>query len=199
MSSLKLIIGLGNPGVRYQFSRHNMGFLVIDQLASNYGISMNQKGFDAFFGKGRISDTPVFLAKPQTYMNLSGAAVRKLIDYFKTDLRDTIVIHDDLDLPFPSIRIKAGGGHAGHKGLISIIDHSGDSLFIRVRMGIGKPVMKSMTEDYVLQPFAEGEMNELSDIMMTASDAVTEIITSGIQTAMNHYNERNTASANKDD
>ena len=188
---MKLIIGLGNPGVKYQFSRHNMGFLVIDELASNHHISMNQKGFDAFFGKGRINDTPVFLAKPQTYMNLSGVAVRKLIDYFKADPQEMIVLHDDLDLPFPSIRIKAGGGHAGHKGLISIIHHLGDSEFIRVRLGIGKPLMKSMTEDYVLKPFAEHELEQLSHTIIAASDAVAEIITSGIQTAMNHYNERN--------
>jgi PTH1 family peptidyl-tRNA hydrolase len=187
---LKLIIGLGNPGSRYQFSRHNMGFLVLDQLASNHRISLNQKGFDCCFGKGRIDGISVFLAKPQIYMNMSGIAVRKLVDYFKTDPKDMIVIHDDLDLPFPSIRIKTGGGHAGHKGLMSTIDHVGDQEFIRVRLGIGKPVMKSMTEDYVLQPFTEEEMKELSHIVTTGSDAVTEIMTSGVQTAMNHYNER---------
>jgi PTH1 family peptidyl-tRNA hydrolase len=187
---LKLIIGLGNPGIRYQFSRHNMGFLVLDQLASNHQISVNQKGFDCYFGKDRIDGIPVFLAKPQTYMNLSGVAIKKIIDYFKADPKDMIVIHDDLDLPFPSIRIKAGGGHAGHKGLMSIIDHVGDPEFIRLRLGIGKPVMKSMTEDYVLQPFTEGEMKELSHIITTGSDAVIEMITSGIQAAMNHYNER---------
>jgi peptidyl-tRNA hydrolase, PTH1 family len=196
---LKLIIGLGNPGARYQFSRHNMGFLVIDELALHHRISMNQKGFDTFFGKGRIDDTPVFLAKPQTYMNLSGVAVRKLVDYFKADPQEMIVLHDDLDLPFPSIRIKAGGGHAGHKGLISIINHVGDSEFIRVRLGIGKPLRKSMTEEYVLKPFAEDELKELSQTIIAASDAVTEIITSGIQTAMNHYNERNPALINKEE
>jgi len=167
-----------------------MGFLVLDQLAYNHRIPVNQKGFDAFFGKGRIEGIPVFLAKPQTYMNLSGIAVKKIVDYFKTDPKDMIVIHDDLDLPFPTIRIKAGGGHAGHKGLMSIIDHVGDPEFVRVKLGIGKPVIKSMTEDYVLQPFTEEEMKELSHIVTTGSDAVTEIMTSGVQTAMNHYNER---------
>ena len=167
-----------------------MGFLVLDQLACNHQISLNQKGFDCCFGKGRIDGIPVFLAKPQIYMNLSGIAVRKLIDYYKADPKDMIVIHDDLDLPFPSIRIKAGGGHAGHKGLTSIIDHVGDPEFIRVRLGIGKPVMKSMTEDYVLQPFTEEEMKELSHIITTGSDAVTEMITSGVQTAMNRFNSR---------
>jgi PTH1 family peptidyl-tRNA hydrolase len=176
-----------------------MGFLALDQLASNHRISVNQKGFDAFFGKGRIDGIPVFLAKPQMYMNLSGVAVKKIVDYFKTDPKDMIVIHDDLDLPFPSIRIKTGGGHAGHKGLMSIIDHVGDPEFVRVRFGIGKPPIKSMTEDYVLKPFTVEELGELYSIITTGSDAVTEIMTSGVQTAMNHYNERTPVPANEDE
>jgi PTH1 family peptidyl-tRNA hydrolase len=196
---LKLIFGLGNPGSRYQFSRHNMGFLVLDQLASNHEISVNQKGFDCCYGKGRIDNYPVFLAKPQIYMNLSGIAVKKLVDYYKTDPENIIVIHDDLDLPFSSIRIKTGGGHAGHKGLISIIDHLGDAEFIRVRLGIGKPPIKSMTEDYVLKPFTEDEMKELSHVITAGSDAVTEIMTSDIQTAMNRYNERVPVPENKEE
>ncbi len=167
-----------------------MGFLVVDQLASNHQISLNQKVFDCCFGKGRIAGIPVFLAKPQTFMNLSGIAVKKLVDYHKTDPVDMIVIHDDLDLPFSSIRIKTGGGHAGHKGLMSIIDRFGDAEFIRVKLGIGKPPTKSMTEDYVLKPFTEEEMKELSHIIITGSDAVTEIITSGVQTAMNRFNSK---------
>jgi len=193
---LRLIIGLGNPGVRYRFSRHNMGFLVLDQLAYDHKISLNQKGFDALFGKGRISDAPVFLAKPQTFMNLSGVSVKKLIDFFKTDSKDMIVVHDDLDLPFNSIRIKAGNGHAGHKGLISIIKHLQDPNFIRIRLGIGKPPIKSMTEDYVLAPFAENEMKELADVVMKGSDALTTIITSGVQIAMNKFNAKITDSQN---
>jgi PTH1 family peptidyl-tRNA hydrolase len=187
---LKLIIGLGNPGVRYQFSRHNMGFLVLDQFAADYQITINQKGFGVSFGKGKIADIPAFLAKPQTFMNLSGIAVKKIVDYHKTDPLDTIVIHDDLDLPFSCIRIKKGGGHAGHKGLMSIIDHLGNADFIRVRLGIGKPLIKSMTEDYVLKPFTEEEMKELSHIIAAGSDAVTEIIKSGVQTAMNRFNSK---------
>lgn len=96
---MKLIVGLGNPGARYRFTRHNMGFLVIDQLARELDIPVSQKGFDALFGKGKIGPTPLFLAKPQTYMNLSGIAVRKIVDYFKTDTQNLIIIHDDLDLP----------------------------------------------------------------------------------------------------
>lgn len=187
---MKLIIGLGNPGIRYQFSRHNMGFLVLDQFASQHNISITLKSFDAYYGKAKMDDTPVFLAKPQTFMNVSGIAVKKLVEYFKIDLEDIIVIHDDLDLPFLSIRIKANGGHAGHKGLISIIDHLGSPDFIRVRLGIGKPSKKSMTEEYVLQPFSKDEMEALPSITKAGSDALTKIITSGIQAAMNQFNER---------
>ena len=187
---MRLIIGLGNPGSRYQYTRHNIGFLVIDKLASDYNISVSLKGFDACFGRGKIGDIPVLLAKPQTYMNISGVSVKKLIDYFKINLEDLIIVHDDIDLPFETIRLKAGGGHAGHKGLISIINHLGDMEFIRVRIGITKPPDRSMVEKYVLEPFTEGEMKLLPRITASASDAVTMTVSSGIQAAMNHYNER---------
>lgn len=196
---MRLIIGLGNPGLKYQSTRHNIGFLVIDKLASDYSISVSMKGFDACFGKGKIGDIPVLLAKPQTYMNISGVSAKKLIDYFKIDLEDLIIVHDDIDLPFETIRLKEGGGHAGHKGLISIIDHLGDMEFIRVRIGIGKPPDRSMVEKYVLEPFTEDEMKLLPRIAASASDALTMIISSGIQAAMNHYNERIPNPLNKSD
>jgi PTH1 family peptidyl-tRNA hydrolase len=187
---LKLIIGLGNPGSKYQSTRHNIGFLALDKIASLHDISISLKGFDAFYGKGKISNTPVLLAKPQTFMNISGISVRKLVDYFKIDLEDIIVVHDDIDLPFNTIRLKAGGGHAGHKGIISIIDDLGDPTFIRVRIGIGKPSDRVTVERYVLEPFTDDEIKLLPHITETASDAVTMIILSGIQAAMNQYNER---------
>jgi PTH1 family peptidyl-tRNA hydrolase len=185
---LKLIIGLGNPGTRYKLTRHNMGFLVLDQLASDFNIPLTQKGFDAVFGKGIISDQPVYIAKPKTFMNMSGVSVKKFADYFKADCKDIIVIHDDLDLPFPSIQIKAGGGHAGHKGLISIISHLGNSDFARIRLGIGKPPIKSMTEEYVLKPFTQDELKDLANIVSTGSNALAAILSSGLQPAMNQYN-----------
>lgn len=187
---MRLIIGLGNPGLKYQSTRHNIGFLIIDKLASDYNISVSMRGFDACYGRGKIGDIPVMLAKPKTYMNISGVSVKKLIDYFKINLEDLIIVHDDIDLPFETIRLKSGGGHAGHKGIISIIDHSGDMEFIRVRIGIGKPPDRSMVEKYVLEPFSEDEMKLLPRITESASDAVTMIISSGIQAAMNHYNEK---------
>jgi PTH1 family peptidyl-tRNA hydrolase len=193
---LKLIIGLGNPGLKYQTTRHNSGFLAVDEIAAGHNIPVQLKSFDACYGKGRIGDIPILLVKPMTFMNISGSAVNKIVDYFKIDIPDMIVIHDDIDLPFRTIRLKAGGGHAGHKGLISIIDSLGNPEFIRVRVGIGRPFDKSTVERYVLEQFAEDEMRLLPEIMKTVSDAVTMIATSGIQAAMNQYNER---SANQSD
>jgi PTH1 family peptidyl-tRNA hydrolase len=187
---LKLIIGLGNPGLKYQTTRHNSGFLAVDEIAASHNIPVQLKGFEACYGKGRIGDISILLVKPVTFMNLSGSAVNKIVDYFKIDISDMIVIHDDIDLPFRTIRLKAGGGHAGHKGLISIIDTLVNPEFIRVRIGIGRPLDKLTVERYVLEQFAEDEIRLLPEIMKTVSDAVTMIATSGIQTAMNLYNEK---------
>lgn len=196
---MKLIIGLGNPGFKYVSTRHNIGFLVVDQIAHNHNISIAVKGFDACFGKGKIGDIAVLLVKPKTFMNISGISVKKSADYFKIDLADLIVVHDDIDLPFGTIRIKDGGGHAGHKGLISIIEYLGNSEFIRVRIGIGKPPDKSMVEKFVLETFTDDEMKLLPLITMTASNSVTTIIVSGIQAAMNQYNLRATNQSTKGD
>ena len=187
---MKLIIGLGNPGFKYLSTRHNIGFLAVDKIAHNHNISITVKGFDAFYGKGKIGDTPVLLVKPQTFMNVSGRSARKSLDYFGIDPADLIVIHDDIDLPFGTVRIKAGGGHAGHKGLISIIEHLGYPEFIRLRIGIGKPPDKWMVEKFVLEPFTDEEIKILPLIITTASNAVTAIVLSGVQAAMNQYNER---------
>ncbi|MBE9547408.1 MAG: aminoacyl-tRNA hydrolase [Proteobacteria bacterium] len=195
---MKLIVGLGNPGIRYRFSRHNMGFLVLDALAKEQDIETRRKNFDSCFGKGMISGVTAVLAKPQTFMNLSGITVKKLVGYFKTDIEDLIVIHDDLDLPLGSLRIKAGGGHGGHKGLISIIDHLGGSEFIRIRLGIGKPGYREMVEGYVLERFTEDEMKILPDIITRACDAVVEVISSGTQSAMCQFNVRNNNKLNKE-
>ena len=165
-------------------SRHNAGSLVLDQLARQQDISIDQNLFDAHIGKGKIAGTPVLLVQPQTFMNLSGIAIRKLADYFRIDLEDLIVVHDDLDLPFQTIRLKAGGGHGGHKGLISIMDHVGGRNFMRVRLGIGRPARKSMVEGYVLEPFSKEEMGCLPQLTAKAAEAVTDILTSWIQAAM---------------
>ncbi len=184
---MKFVVGLGNPGIRYQLNRHNAGFLVLDQLALQYDISISQTLFDARIGKGNIAGSAVLLAQPQTFMNLSGIAVRRLADYFRIEIEDLIVVHDDLDLPFPTIRLKAGGGHGGHKGLISLIDHLGSAKFMRVRFGIGRPEHKAMVERYVLSPFSEEELTCLTQLTRTAGEAVADIISSGIKAAMEKH------------
>lgn len=195
---MKLIAGLGNPGIKYQLSRHNMGFLVLEALAEKQNIEIRQKKFDSFLGKGTLSGITVMMAKPQTFMNLSGAAIKELLGYFKIDLSDLIVVHDDLDLPFNSIRIKEGGGHGGHKGLISIINSLDRSDFIRIRLGIGKPEHKEMVEGYVLEHFTNEEMKILPDILTRACDAVVEVISSGTHPAMSRFNIRNNNKSNEE-
>jgi PTH1 family peptidyl-tRNA hydrolase len=139
------------------------------------------------FGKGNISGSSVLLVKPQDYMNLSGVAVRKLFDYYRITMSDVIVVHDDLDLPFGAIRMKAGGGPGGHKGLISIIDHLGNTDFDRIRFGVGKPDRREMVEGYVLSPFSAEEMHRLPQLIATATEMLTEMLFSGIQAAMCKY------------
>jgi peptidyl-tRNA hydrolase, PTH1 family len=196
---VKLVVGLGNPGVRYRFNRHNAGFLVVDQLALQHDISIAQTLFDAHIGKGKIAGSAVILAKPQTFMNLSGIAVRKLTDYYQIEYTDMIVVHDDLDLPFETIRLKAGGGHGGHKGLISIIDHLGAPDFLRARLGIGRPEQKSMVEGYVLSPFSDEETSRLPALLRIASEAVADIISGGIQAAMEQHHGKEHSTLNKED
>lgn len=196
---MKLVVGLGNPGMRYRFNRHNTGFLVVDQLALQYHISIAQTLFDAHIGKGKIAGSAILLAKPQTFMNLSGMAVRKLADYYRIEFEDIIVVHDDLDLPFLTIRLKAGGGHGGHKGLISIIDHLGVTDFLRVRLGIGRPEHKSMVESYVLSPFSEEETTALPPLLRIAGEAVADIISSGIQAAMEQHHGKEYSNLIKED
>ena len=186
-----LILGLGNPGRRYQFTRHNIGFMVLEKIAAQWEVDLKQKSFDALWNRGKIAGINVLLAMPQTYMNLSGNAARKLLAYFKMDISNLIVIHDDLDLPFGKLRLKTGGGDAGHKGLKSITTCIGSADFIRVRMGIGKPSDKSRVEDYVLERFGSEEAAVLPRIIQLAADAATEIVLSGMQTAMVKYHTKN--------
>jgi len=193
---VKLIAGLGNPGVRYSYSRHNIGFLVLDALARSEGVEINREKFGSCIGRGIVSGVPVILAKPQTFMNLSGIAVGKLAGYFGINTEDIIVVHDDMDFSIGDIRIKIGGGTAGHKGLISVVNHLGGPEFVRIRLGIGRPVAGRMTEDYVLERFSKSEMQVLPDAVERACDAAIEVILSGVQAAMNKFNVRITKELN---
>ncbi len=186
-----LIIGLGNPGSRYKHTRHNIGFMVLEKIAVRWEVELKQKSFNALWNRGKIAGKNVLLAMPQTYMNLSGNAVRELLAYFKIDKSNLIVIHDDLDLSFGTIRLKHGGGDAGHKGLKSITTCLGSADYMRVRIGIGKPSDKSRVEDYVLERFGSEESVTLEQIIQSASEAAAEIVTSGVQQAMAKYHAKN--------
>ena len=192
---MKIIAGLGNPGDPYRLTRHNMGFLVVDALADDCGIAIQKKKFEALLGDARIGEQRVLFVKPQTFMNLSGQSIRQVIDFYQITTDDLLVVHDDLDLPFGTLRIKVGGGDGGHNGIRSLIEHLGDGTFTRVRLGIGKPAFKEDTERYVLQPFPKADLEQLAEIVRTACEAVRDIFASGVRPAMNRFNIRERKSA----
>ncbi|MDF2965440.1 MAG: pth [Rickettsiaceae bacterium] len=161
-----LIVGLGNPGTEYQYTRHNIGFLVIDAIANRYNFPSfsNSIKFSAEICQGTISGQKIFLAKPTTYMNLSGASVQKIKSYYKLDIADIIVIHDDIDLDFSKLKVKIGGGHGGHNGLRSIDGNIGKD-YLRIRFGVGRPISKEDVADYVLNNFSKVEMLQARDLI----------------------------------
>jgi PTH1 family peptidyl-tRNA hydrolase len=187
---MKIIAGLGNPGDPYRMTRHNMGFLVVDALADESGIAVQKKKFEALLGDGRIAEHRVLFVKPQTFMNLSGQSIRQVVDFYQKTADDLIVVHDDIDLSFGTVRVKIGGGDGGHKGVRSLIEHMGDANFTRVRLGIGKPPFKEDVEHYVLQIFPKADLEQLAEVVRTACDAVREILGSGVRPAMNRFNTR---------
>jgi peptidyl-tRNA hydrolase, PTH1 family len=187
---MKIIAGLGNPGDQYCLTRHNMGFLVVDALADESGIAVQKKKFEALLGDGRIAGHRVLIAKPQTFMNLTGISLRQVLDFYRKTAEDLLVVHDDLDLSFGTVRVKVGGGDGGHKGIRSLIEHLGVANFTRVRLGIGKPPFREDVERYVLQTFPKADLEPLAEVVRTACDAVREILGSGVQSAMNRFNTR---------
>ena len=157
---MKLIVGLGNPGQAYRWTRHNLGFLLIDELAGRNGIEIGRRGLESEYGRGKIRGEEVLLAKPQTFMNRSGEAAARLLRFFKVPPEDLIIIHDDLDLPCGKIRIRLQGGHGGHQGVKSVIEAVGSDGFLRVKIGIGRPSDPRWDPaDYVLEP-VRGELRE---------------------------------------
>ncbi len=185
---VRFIVGLGNPGLAYRVTRHNLGFMVIDRLARKHGISLSTRKFKARFGKGKIVGEQVVLVKPQTYMNLSGLCVQSLLSYHEDSLKNLIVIHDDLDLSMGLIRIRRGGGHGGHKGVQSIIQALGGGDFVRVKVGIGRPKSCVDVTDYVLHPFEGEERMGLGGILSGAVEAVEAILREGVERAMSAIN-----------
>ncbi len=182
-----LIVGLGNPGRKYRRNRHNIGFMVVDRLAAGYGIQSSKVQNKAIVGNGRIAHKPVLIAKPQTYVNLSGDAVGPLANYYKIPNENIFIIYDELDLPFGAIRLREKGGAAGHNGMRSIINHLGQD-FARMRLGIGRPPGRMPVEAYVLQDFHKDNFPLLAEILDTAVQAVETFLQDGIQLAMSKYN-----------
>lgn len=179
-----LLVGLGNPGREYEKTRHNIGFMVVDELVRRY----RAPGWREKFG-GEIAQTQdVVMLKPQEYMNVSGQAVQRTQAFYKLLPKDTIIVHDEIDLPFGKLRVKLGGGHGGHNGLRSIIQLTGDA-FLRVRCGVGKPTGgKEQVTGHVLGGFSKAEQNELPFMIGGAADAVTLILEKGATAAMNQVN-----------
>ena len=187
---MKIIIGLGNPGRKYERTRHNAGFLAIDELARGLRFDLTQEKYHALVGRGRIGGEDVLLAKPQTFMNESGRSVGAILRYTYAKPADLIVLHDELDLPLGTVRVKAGGGHGGHNGLRSLIEHLGSTDFVRVRIGVGRPAPGQDAADYVLSPFLAGEREAAAAAFSRAADAAKAVITDGLTKAMNEFNKK---------
>jgi PTH1 family peptidyl-tRNA hydrolase len=188
MADIRLIVGLGNPGAKYEKTRHNVGWRVIDELADrhNLGISRSEKRAQTW--NGSIQSQRVKLAKPLTYMNRSGESVRSLMDYYNIPIGNLVVVHDDLDTPFGILRLRKAGGHGGQNGLRSIIQHLGSKEFARLRFGIGRPPGVMQPVDFVLQPFKGDDAIRAHEVAVRAADAIEVWLSDGIEQAMSQFN-----------
>lgn len=184
-----LIVGLGNPGKKYHSTRHNVGFQMVDALADAEGISISGVSFKALFGKGFIGNVPVMFAKPQTFMNASGESVGAIVSYYKIPLKQVLLIYDDLDLPFAKLRLLPKGGHGGHNGMKSVINHfKGNHDFPRLRIGIGRPPGKMDTANFVLRPFTKQEHEELDFMFQQGIEAVRILLLEGLNKSATFVN-----------
>lgn len=185
-----IIAGLGNPTKEYDRTRHNVGFSVIDVLADRMGIDVKEKKHKALCGKGVLEGQKVILAKPQTFMNLSGESIRAMMDFYKVSADEVIIVYDDISLEPGQLRIRAKGSAGGHNGIKNIIAHLGTQEFPRVKVGIGEKPKGMDLADYVLSRFSKGEQAQMDDAFKEAADAVTMMVTEGIDPAMNHFNAK---------
>ena len=185
-----VIAGLGNPGREYEGTRHNVGFMTLDALADKYNIDVREKAFKGLIGKGMIEGNKVILVKPQTYMNLSGECIRQVMDYYKVDPSEFIVIYDDISLVPGGIRIRKKGSAGGHNGIKNIIAHLGTQEFPRVRIGVGEKPARMDLADYVLGHFDREEQVLMKQVSEEVCEAVQMILEKGPDAAMNVYNGR---------
>ena len=183
------MLGLGNPGRRYDRTRHNVGFLVVDRLAERWDLGASKSRFQAEVTDGSIRSERCVLAKPQSFMNRAGFPAASLLGWYKADAERAVVVHDDLDLPFGTVRVKAGGGHGGHNGLRDLNRAIGRD-FVRVRVGISRPPDGWDAADYVLGRWTDDELQSLDSVVDRGADAVEEVVGSGVTAAMNLFNVR---------
>jgi len=185
---VKLVVGLGNPGRAYRWTRHNMGFWLVEKFGKELGIDLSRRGFLSVYGRGKIGNEEVILAKPLTYMNLSGEAVRRLLHFFKVQPENLVVLHDDLDLPLGKIRIRLRGGHGGHQGVKSIVEALGNDGFFRLKVGIGRPPDRRQDPaDYVLEPLSGGEKEDFKAAVDGGLQAIEVLLREGPQAAMEKF------------
>jgi PTH1 family peptidyl-tRNA hydrolase len=187
---VKIIVGLGNPGIPYRMTRHNIGFQVIDRLAKISHIPIRTKHFKSLYGTGWIESQQVILAKPMTFMNRSGEAVKKAADFFHLGMEDLIVVHDDLDLPFGRLRFKRRGGDGGHQGIRSIIERMGGNSFLRLKVGIGRPPQGMDPAEYVLEAFDKAEQSHLNQTLSHSAESIKVMILEGLEKAMNQFQKK---------
>lgn len=189
MNAMKCIVGLGNPGKKYAKTRHNIGFMIIEELANRHGWKLTKKKFNSKFAVEMLGDEKVLLLAPQTYMNLSGEALGPLMSYYGIDIEDIVIIYDDLDLPTGKIRLRQKGGHGGHNGIRSVIDHVGTKEFKRIRVGIGRPTNQAPIIDYVLGTFDKEEKEDAISSIKKATDACETWINKPFNEVMNEFNQ----------
>ena len=188
---MKLIVGLGNPGIEYQFTPHNMGFLAVDRIAEQCGVRVDNRNCRAQTARTRIAGHEVVLAKPETFMNLSGASVRELVrEYEVQPEQDLVLLYDEMDLPFGSLRVRPRGRSAGHNGVESVIDALGTQEIARVRMGIAPDHPVGDGARYVLSQFKKSQLAVVDQVLDSAAEAVRVILGEGVQAAMNRFNRR---------
>ena len=186
--TVKLIIGLGNPGKPYEHTRHNIGFDVIDALASKWGAPLNQSKFNGMYASVHRPEGKVILVKPLTYMNLSGECVRPLMDYFDIEVEDILVIYDDLDLETGKLRLRQKGSAGGHNGIKSLIQHLGTQEFDRIRVGVSRPPAGMKVADYVLSKFSKDDQPVVEDAIKKSCDAVEAALVKPFLDVMNKFN-----------
>jgi PTH1 family peptidyl-tRNA hydrolase len=191
--NLRLVVGLGNPGARYENTRHNAGFMIADKIARDFNISLDKRKFDCVYGRGIIEDVEVLLTKPMAFMNRSGPPIQKLAHFFRIQCKEMVVIHDDIDLVFGRLKIKEKGGHGGHNGIRSLMDAFGGGDFVRLRIGVGRSELGENVTNHVLGRFSVQNAEFLSRIISGGRDAVVTILCQGTKAGMNLFNGKDLA------